>query len=248
MRPRAAPRRMPTSTLITRISRIASAGLDLLYPPRCAGCDREGKFICEACFSAQPRLLPPYCLTCAQPIPRGSRCAGCRNTPLVINAIRAPFLMDGAIRQAVHQLKYGNLRAIAPMLGGLLADFMDAECVSGDALVPVPIHPRRERQRGYNQAHLLAREVSKLLDIPVASRSLSRVNNAPPQARSQSASDRKANVRDSFLCPDSSEVEGRALVLIDDVCTTGATLDACATALKAAGAARVYGVTLAREA
>ena len=104
-------------------------------------------------------------------------------------------------------------------------------------LAPVPLHPRRERQRGYNQAHLLAREVGKLLDVPVAARALSRARNAPPQARSLSAADRKANVRDSFLCPNPSDVDGKTIVLMDDVCTTGATLDACATALKAAGAA-----------
>ena len=165
-----------------------------------------------------------------------------------IDAIRAPFLMEGAIRHAIHRLKYGNLRAIAPILGRLLADYMSSEGLSGDALVPVPLHPRRERQRGYNQAQQLAREAGRLLDIAVDSRLLSRVSNAPPQARSQSSIDRKANVRDSFSCPNPSRVEGRALILLDDVCTTGATLDACAIALKEAGAARVYGVTMAREA
>ena len=230
------------------VSRIATAGLDLLYPPRCAGCSREGQFICDSCLNAQPRLLAPYCLTCAQPLHHGSTCAECQRTPLAIDAIRAPFLMEGAARHAVHQLKYGNLRAIAPRLGVLMADFMSSIGVSGDALVPVPLHNRRERQRGYNQAHLLAREAGKLLQIPVASGLLSRVSNTPPQARSQSAADRKANVKDSFYCPNPPEVEGKALVIMDDVCTTGATLDACATALKSAGAAQVYGVTLAREA
>lgn len=166
---------------------------------------------------------------------------------MAIDAIRAPFLMEGAIRYAVHRLKYGNLRAIAPLLGRLLADYMSSEELSGDALLPVPLHPRRERRRGYNQAKLLAREAGKMLDISVDSRVLLRVGDAPPQARSQSSIDRKANVRDSFSCPNPSQVEGRVLILVDDVCTTGATLDACAIALKEAGAARVYGVTLARE-
>ena len=235
-------------TLRSRISHITAAGLDLLYPPKCAGCSREGQFICESCLNAQPRLLAPYCLACAQPLPRGSICADCRGTPLAIDAIRAPFLMEGAIRHAIHQLKYGNLRAIAPLLGRIMAEFMSSEGVSGDALVPVPLHSKRERQRGYNQANLLARETGKLLHISVASGLLSRVSNAPPQARSQSAADRKANVKDSFYCPNPSGTDGKVLVLVDDVCTTGATLDACAIALKSAGAVRVYGVTLAREA
>ncbi len=237
-----------TNALGSRISSLATAGLDLLYPPRCAGCSREGQFICDSCLSEQPRLMAPYCLACAQPLPRGSICADCRSTPLAISAIRAPFLMEGAIRHAVHQLKYGNLRAIAPQLGRLLADFMISEDVSGDALVPIPLHGRRERQRGYNQARLLAFEAGKQLEVTVASGYLSRVSNSPPQARSQSAADRKANVKDSFYCPVPSEVEGKILVLMDDVCTTGATLDACASVLMEAGAAQVYGVTLAREA
>ena len=238
---------MQATALLTRISRIASAGLDLLYPPRCAGCNREGRFICHACLNAQPRLLPPYCLACAQPLARGSVCADCRSLPTAIDAIRAPFLMEGTVRTAVHRLKYGNLRSIAPLLGELMAEFMAAEGIDGDTMVPVPLHPRRERQRGYNQAHLLARESGKLMQIPVTTRALSRVSNAPPQARSATALDRKANVRDSFRCPDPNAVEGRVVVLIDDVCTTGATLDACAIALKSAGASRVCGVTLARE-
>ena len=156
-----------TSSLRSRMFRIAAAGLDLLYPPRCAGCSREGQFICDACLNAQPRLLAPYCLACAQPLTRGNICAECRSTPLDIDAIRAPFLMEGAVRHAVHQLKYSNLRAIAPLLGRLMADFMRSEGVCGDALVPVPLHKRRERQRGYNQARLLAREAGKLLDVRV---------------------------------------------------------------------------------
>ena len=92
--------------------------------------------------------------------------------------------MEGPVRHAVHRLKYGNLRSIAPLLGELMAEFMAAEGIDGDTLVPVPLHPRRERQRGYNQAHLLAREAGKLLEIPVTTRAISRVSNAPPQARS----------------------------------------------------------------
>ena len=248
MRSRVARIPVLAGTIRGRVSRIATAGLDLLYPPKCAGCSREGQFICDSCLNAQPRLLAPYCLACAQPLQRGSTCAECLRTPLAIDAIRAPFLMEGAVRHAVHQLKYDNLRAIAPQLGMLMADFMSSEGVSGDALVPVPLHNRRERQRGYNQAHLLAREAGKLLQIPVASGLLSRESNTPPQTRSRSAEDRKANVKESFYCPEHSETKGRTLVLVDDVCTTGATLDACATALKLAGALRVYGVTLAREA
>jgi ComF family protein len=164
--------------------------------------------------------------------------------------------MEGAIREAVHRLKYNNLRAIAPILGGLLADYLDAQQLpmqapsagSGQVLVPVPMHHARERRRGYNQAYLLAKEAGKRLGLPVIPQILSRLSNTPPQTKSFSAQERKANVRGSFRCPHPFLVNGLEVVLVDDVCTTGATLEACAIALKEAGAASVWGLTLAREA
>ena len=156
--------------------------------------------------------------------------------------------MEGAAREAVHRLKYGNLRAIAPLLGGLLADFLTERGISGDILVPVPLHHRRERQRGYNQATLLARHAGERLGLPVEADALSRRRDTPSQTRRSQAEDRRANVQGSFHCPRPEMVKGLDVLLVDDVCTTGATLEACAVALKDAGAASVTGVTLAREA
>ena len=156
--------------------------------------------------------------------------------------------MEGTIRESIHRLKYNNLRAIAPTLGELLADFLASQQVPGQVLVPVPMHPRRERQRGYNQAHLLAKEAGSRLGIPVVPRILSRIGNTPPQAKSPGVEERRANVRGSFRCLHPFLANGLEVILVDDVCTTGATLEACAMALKRAGAISVWGVTLAREA
>ncbi|MBI4282576.1 MAG: ComF family protein [Chloroflexi bacterium] len=172
--------------------------------------------------------------------------------------------MEGTVREAIHRLKYNNLRAIAPALGGLLAEFLDSQQMlgpapsrcsgqvpsvgSGQVLVPVPLHRRRERQRGYNQAHLLAKEVGDRLGIPLVPQVLSRLGDTPPQAKSPGAQERRANVLGSFRSLHPSQVKGMEVVLVDDVCTTGATLEACAIALKEAGAVSVWGVTLAREA
>ena len=169
-------------------------------------------------------------------------------SPLAIDSIRTPRLMEGTIREAVHRLKYNNLRAIAPTLGRLLADFLDSQQVPGQVLVPVPLHPRRERQRGYNQANLLTKEAGGKLGIPVVPRILSRLSNTPPQAKSPGAQERRANVQGSFRCLHPFLANGLEVILLDDVCTTGATLEACALALKEAGSASVWGVTLAREA
>lgn len=235
-------------SLLGSITRLASASLDLLYPPRCVGCNKEGHLLCSACLDSLPRLVTPYCLRCAQPIAHGETCPRCLASPLAIDGIRAPFLMEGTVREAIHRLKYNNLRAIAPTLGGLLAEFLEAEQVPGQALVPVPLHRRRERQRGYNQAHLLTKEAGDRLGIPVVPQMLSRLSNTPPQAKSPGAQERRANVQGSFRCLHPFLAKGLGVVLVDDVCTTGATLEACAVALKEAGAVSVWGVALAREA
>ncbi len=226
----------------------ASTVVDLLFPRRCVGCDREGAFICQACLEDLPRLEPPYCFLCARPgrLILGL-CPHCRDRPLEIDGIRSPYRMEGAIREAVHALKYRNVRALAPTLGQLLADFMEAVSMSADIIVPVPLHPKRERSRGYNQSLLLAREVSEWSGLPMAHDTLRRERWAVSQADSQDEDQRRANVQGAFSAkPDL--VHGNSVIVIDDVCTTGATLEACSIALKQAGATSVWGLTLAKEA
>ena len=154
--------------------------------------------------------------------------------------------MEGAIREAVHALKYRGVRALAPTLGGLLADYVTREAVPVDTLVPVPLHPRRERSRGYNQSALLAQAMGEVLDVPVESGALRRLRQTPTQASSVGEDERRSNVSGAFEA-EAGLVRGRRMVVIDDVCTTGATLEACAMALRSAGAASVWGLTLALE-
>ncbi|MBI2918279.1 MAG: ComF family protein [Chloroflexi bacterium] len=220
--------------------------MDLLFPPHCVGCGQEGSFLCPTCREASPRLLPPYCHACGVPLPTRGICPRCGEEPLALHGLRSPYLMDGAIRQAIHRLKYNNLKALAPELSALLADYLDTTPLPAQALVPVPLHPKRERERGYNQAALLARELGKRTGLPVVSGCLQRLRDSPPQARASSAADRRQRVAGAFVCTNDS-LRGVQVLLIDDVSTTGATLDACARTLRAAGAASVWGLTLARE-
>ncbi len=144
-----------------------------------------------------------------------------------------------------HFLKYRGWRAAAPVLGGLLAAYLDTHKLPGETLVPVPLHHRRLRSRGYNQSQLLAKEAGKLLDMPVREGLLKRAKDSPPQVEARTSEQRRANVAGSFVASD--EVEGLAILLVDDVATTGSTLMACAAALKDAGAASVWGLVLARD-
>ncbi len=150
------------------------------------------------------------------------------------------------MRQAVYQLKYRNLRALAILLAQLLNDYLITSPIPGEVLVPVPLHRKRLRERGYNQSSLLARELGKLVNLPVVADCLIRQRHAPPQARTSTVDERQSNVTDAFTCCD-QRLRDKQVLLIDDVSTSGATLDACAAALKAAGATSVWGLALARE-
>ena len=226
------------------LGQLPRLALDLLFPLHCWGCQRQGKLLCDLCIPHLPRLERPYCSLCAHPKAQ-PKCHWCVEAPLWVDGIRAPFLMEGPVREGVHSLKYRGIRAAAAELGRLMAQYQADQPVPGDVIVPVPLHRRRLRERGYNQSALLAREVSKLSGIPVDEGLLVRTKDTPPQVQAANREQRRTNVEGSFQCPE--KVDGRALILVDDVATTGSTLSACASALKDRGAASVWGLVLARE-
>ncbi len=218
----------------------------MFFPPWCIGCGREGEYICDACRQQLPFIYPPVCSVCGRPLTVDNTCPGCIGTQAEIDGIRAPFLFGGVIRQAIHQLKYYNLKAIAPVLAGFLHDFLVENPMPGDVLVPVPIHKKRERERGYNQSSLIARELGRMTGISLVEECLIRKINTPPQVRTTSAAERHKNIADAFTCVD-RRLAGKNILLIDDVSTSGATMNTCAGVLKAAGAASVWGLTIALE-
>jgi len=181
---------------------------------------------------------------CGCPLAGDESCPACLDKGRSIDGIRSPFRFEGTIRRAVHQLKYNNLRAVARPLAVLMAEYFDASPVPGEVLVPMPLHPRRLRERGYNQSLLLAKELGGLVGLPV-SECISRIRYVSPQAKAASAAERHKHVAGCFACR--RRLDGRGLIIIDDVATSGATLNACAAALKMAGAGPVWGFTLARE-
>ena len=150
------------------------------------------------------------------------------------------------MRQAIHQLKYQNIRALVVPLAKLLQDYLRTNAVLADILVPVPMHQKRLRERGYNQSGLLARELGKLTNLPVVDDCLIRQRHTPPQARTSTVDERRSNIADAFVCRD-QRLRDKQVLLIDDVATSGNTLDACAAALKASGATSVWGLVMARE-
>jgi len=231
---------------LLRSGKLIELAVDSFFPRRCVGCGKAGGFLCRECLGKLPRLVPPLCPRCGRPQASGIVCPSCRKRQTEIDGVRSPFRFDEVVREAIHQLKYRNLKAISPCLAELLADYLRSNPLPGEALVCVPLHPRRLRERGYNQCSLLARELGRRIDLPVIEDCLIRVKQAQPQVRAVDVEERRRNVADAFVCCD-EKVSGKQIILIDDVCTSGATLESCAAALKNKGATSVWGLTLARE-
>jgi len=227
----------------------------LVFPSTCPGCGREVERptrgpLCAACWRALPRHRGPVC-PCGFPLPAdgAAPCGRCRRgiAPFARGASLGPY--EGTLRLLVHELKFHGRRRVAERLAeALLADVTVRAALTGaQVVVPVPLHPRRRRERGFNQSGLLARALARPHGLRVAEDALARREDTPPQT-GLSAAGRRANVARAFVVRRRPAVAGRIVVLVDDVLTTGATARACARALVAAGAAEVRLVTAARVA
>jgi predicted amidophosphoribosyltransferase len=186
-------------TVLPQATKLKRVALDLLFPRYCVGCGREGSFIYSACRKSLSRITPPICPRCGLHQASGLLCPQCVGGRAEIDRIRSPFQFTGVMRQAIHQLKYQNLWALAAPLASLLGDYFNDNYLPADGLVPVPLHPRRMRERGYNQSALLAGELAKLINLPVED-CLTRREYRPPQARTATIEERRANVSGAFTC------------------------------------------------
>lgn len=235
----------------------ANSLIRVFLAPECAACGAllarplDGT-VCGGCWARVSRITPPWCVLCSDAIAAWRRdhqiCARCRRLPPHFAIARSGGRYDAALREIVHAFKYGGRRTLAAPLAALMRDAGGDVLHGADAVVPVPLHPRRALQRGFNQADDLARE----LGLPVW-RVLRRRRHGPPQA-SLPAARRRSNVRAAFAPRQwmlaapwrAAALVGRSLVLVDDVMTTGATLDACSRVLLEAGVRRVSALTAAR--
>ena len=209
------------------IRSLLDAFLALLFPDRCGGCARLGELLCQGCRAS------------LQPYPHGSD-----RFPASLSDVRIAFLFSGPLREVVHQFKYRPVRRLAQPLGILMAASLAQHPLVADAVLPVPLHHDRLAERGFNQAEELAREVAQALRLPLIGNRLSRTRATEQQARLDARA-RAENMRGAFQWHGAATPH--RVLLVDDVLTTGATMDACAKALRTAGVEVVYGLALARS-
>jgi len=220
--------------------------LTLFFPVRCVNCHQAGVLFCRECQRKVELVLPPLCPLCGSPSSFDNQlCFQCQQAAPAIDGIRSVAVFEGPLRQAVHAFKYRGLRSLAAPLASLMVVYCRRDPLPADVIVPVPLHRSRLRERGYNQAALLAQALGNEIGLPVRKDWLVRTRATPPQV-GLDASERKMNVAGAFHCRDGDAVAGCRVLLVDDVCTTGATLESCSLALRQAGARSVWAFTLAR--
>ncbi len=235
------------AALRASLKRFAGGLLDLLFPPRCAGCRSPGTYFCVPCRNALRWQSPPACPRCGRPVSSaaaGAPCSACQRDPLPLDGIRSAVDFAGPARRAIHRFKYRADRALAPVLADIMLTAWQREPLPADMVVPEPLHAARLAARGYNQAALLGQAFAAGTGLAFAPQALARTRATTPQV-TLGARQRRGNVQDAFTAQPAL-VAGRRVLLVDDVCTTGATLGACGAALRAAGSASVWAFTLAR--
>ncbi len=229
------------SSLRTELRRL----LDFLFPSRCVGCGLRGVDLCERCRGGIRPLEAASCPRCGRPSRLGGLCASCGRYDGPLAGIRAASAYDGVLRRAIHSFKYRQRRTLAEPLALLLEHELARRPLLIDLLVPVPLHPRRLAERGYNQSALLAVHLARGLGASVVE-CLERSRATDAQAGLK-ADARRANVRGAFRYTGGVDLAGRRVGIVDDVCTTGATLEDCARALREGGCASAWGIVVARD-
>lgn len=220
--------------------------LDLIYPPKCIICDNiiefgSKNFLCSDCDDLFEAIDSQRCKKCSRPINYGNFCSICNTKKFLFNKNYSLFLYDELISDLIHRFKFKNHPAIGKGLGKIMADRINFDLPEKmDYIIPVPIHKIRRRARGFNQAEILAREISKKLNLPVRNNILKRVKNTKPQWHLNSH-ERENNLLGAFI---SKDVSGKNIILIDDIFTTGSTINKCAEVLMNAGAKCIVSLTL----
>lgn len=235
-------------TAIEVIPGVLSGALDLIYPPHCVICREAGEgYLCPACTEKIDLIVPPVCRKCGTPCERYT-CGECEGREYAFECARSAGIFDGVLRDAIHALKYGNHIVMVEPLARIMIDAFPSTYFARavDVLVPIPIHFSRMVDRGFNQSEELAKELARRVGLPVEASVLRKRRKTKHQVELPFDA-RAINVRGSFAARHAEKIRGRRVLLVDDVFTTGSTLDEAARVLLSAGASSVRAYTLAKS-
>lgn len=218
--------------------------LDLLFPPTCGGCGRSGYHWCDQCQNQAKIIRPPICDMCGQPRQISGVCDHCSSSKPKFTALRSWSLYDGPVREAIGNLKYRRNIGLGLTLSQPLSELFNRLKWKVDIVVPVPLGVARLKERGYNQAGLIAKPLALRIGVPCETQGLKRVRETRSQV-GLSFDQRRDNVKNAFQAKQDIVLE-QSILVVDDVATSSATLNACAAALISAGADDIYCLTYAR--
>ncbi len=236
-----------------KTSKIKSFLTDLFFPKFCFNCGKEGYYLCPDCLSLIDVLEEQYCPICQKRVIDGKTCLGCRSKTRIDGVYSAVSYQNKLIKKLISRFKYRPfIKDLSKTLASLiithfyLSNKLDFLITEKSILVPVPLAQKKLKLRGFNQSEEIARELSQSLKIPLVNNALIKIKNTQAQTE-LSKEQRKENIKGAFFCKDKEQVKDKKIFLIDDVFTTGATMEECAKVLKFAGAREVWAITVARE-
>lgn len=219
--------------------------LDLLFPRFCVGCRSEGTWLCPSCREKIITIRSATCFQCHRLTPKGICPAHKSLVPLTI-LVAAGYYRDPILREAIHTFKYEGIRELSEPLSQLLIDRLATITLPANSLfVPVPLHPQREKSRGYNQSALLAHCLSQYFHLPIDTKILVRTKKTLPQVELKPQA-RLGNIQKAFVVKNPRRLSGKTVILVDDVATTGATLGECARVLRTIGVKRIWALVVAQ--
>lgn len=231
---------------MTDLRKLAGKLFDWVFPPVCVSCGTPGSLLCKECRAGLEPVVSPFCPKCGKPLDSRLTCRLCRRTEFPFVSSRAPYIYAGPAAAMIKVLKYNGSLGLVPILAGLLSDFWPDLNWDADLIIPVPLSEKRRAHRGFNQSELIAGAFGSRIGIPIEARALAKVRHTAQQV-GLNADERRENLHGAFAA-EKGLVQGRRVLLLDDVMTTGTTFAECSAVLLDAGAASVHCISVATAA
>lgn len=240
--------------IIEKINRIKDFLLDLIFPKICLGCSKEGDFLCQNCLEKIPLVENFVCPVCGHLSLYGKTCEKCQKKTSLDGLINATSYENPLIKEVIKLFKYEYIKSFSKELSSLLIKVIKnshflaknfSDPLSSFLIIPIPLHRKKFLFRGFNQAELIAKEIAQEFDLEIRNDLLIKVKNTPSQTNLKEA-ERKINLKNAFKLTNKKEIKGKIIFLIDDVSTTGSTLNEAGKVLKKAGVKEVWGIVIAK--